>query len=150
MSAASNNGSNVTSQQLYQQLLTCLRGEWHSMVVVPASPGSSAAMVANALVEVSTLVRGKKARLFSTEGLGVNDVSKVIVDMMQHIGTGGLAIASIDSVINAQSGIPMTLAVDVALLVVQLGVTDVTDAKRTVEVVGEKKFLGAVTIEAGA
>jgi hypothetical protein len=113
MSAASNNGSNVTSQQLYQQLLTCLRGEWHSMVVVPASPGSSAAMVANALVEVSTLVRGKKARLFSTEGLGVNDVSKVIVDMMQHIGTGGLAIASIDSVINAQSGIPMTLAVDV-------------------------------------
>lgn len=150
MSSASNNGSNGTSQQLYQQLLTCLRGEWHSMVVVPASPGSSASMVANALVEVSTLVRGKKARLFSTEGLGVNDVSKVIVEMMQHIGSGGLAIASIDSVINAQSGIPVTLAVDVALLVVQLGVTDVAEAKRTVEVIGDKKFLGAVTIEADA
>ncbi|MFZ5446244.1 MAG: hypothetical protein ACOZQL_40025 [Myxococcota bacterium] len=136
-------------QQLYQQLLTCLRGDWHSMVVVPASPGSSAAMVANALVEVSTLVRGKKARLFSTEGLGVNDVSKVIVDMMQHIGTGGLAVASIDSVISAQSGIPVALATDVALLVVHLGLTETADARRTVEVVGEKKFLGAVTIEAG-
>jgi hypothetical protein len=135
-------------QQLYQQLLTCLRGEWHSMVVVPASPGSSGAMIANALVEVSTLVRGKKAKLFTTEGLEVNDVSRVIVDMMQHIGGGGLAIVSIDSVIAAQSGIPVTLAVDVALLVVQLGVTETADAKRTVELIGAKKFLGAVTVEA--
>ena len=134
-------------QQLYQQLLTCLKGEWHSMVVVPASPASSAAMVANALVEVSTLVRGKKARLFSTEGVGVNDVSKVIVEMMQHIASGGLAITSIDSVITAQSGIPVALAVDVALLVVHLGSTSTADARRTVEVVGEKKFLGAVTVE---
>ena len=117
------------------------------MVVVPASPGSSAAMVANALAEVSTLVRGKKATLFSTEGLEVNDVSRIIVDMMQHIGSGGLAIVSIDSVIAAQSGIPVTLAVDVALLVVELGVTETADAKRTVELIGAKKFLGAVTIE---
>lgn len=137
-------------QQLYQQLLTCLRGEWHSMVVVPASPRSSGAMVANALAEVSTLVRGKKATLFSTEGLEVNDVSRIIVDMMQHIGSGGLAIVSIDSVIAAQSGIPVTLAVDVALLVVELGVTDTADAKRTVELIGAKKFLGAVTIESGS
>lgn len=133
--------------QLYQQLLTCLRGEWHSMVVVPASAGTSAAMVANALVEVSTLVRGKKAKLFSAEGLGVNDVSKVIVEMMQHIGNGGLAIASIDSVVAAQSGIPVALAVDVALLVVHLGVTETSEAKRTVDIVGEKKFLGVVTVE---
>lgn len=136
-----------SQQQLHQQLLTCLRGEWQSMVVVPASPGSSGQMIANALVEVSTVVRSKKAKLFSTEGLEVNDVSRVIVDMMQHLGTGGLAIVSIDSVLAAQAGIPVTLAVDVALLVVQLGVTQTADAKRTVELIGAKKFLGAVTIE---
>lgn len=135
-------------QQLYQQLLTCLRGDWHSMVVVPASPDSSSSLVANALVEVSTLVRGKKAKLFSTEGVGVSDVSRIIVEMMQHIGGGGLAIVAIDSVIDAQSGIPVALAVDAALLVVQLGVTQTDEAKRTVELVGPKKFLGAVTIEA--
>ena len=140
--------STPAQQQLYQQLLTCMRGEWHSMVVVPASPQGSAESVAHALVEVSTLVRGKKAKLFSTEGLEVNDVSRVIVDMMQHIAAGGLAIVSIDSVIAAQSGVPVTLAVDVALLVVQLGVTHMEDAKRTVELIGTKKFLGAVTLEA--
>lgn len=140
--------SSVTpQQQLSQQLLTCMRGEWQSMVVVPASPEGSGALVAHALAEVSSLVRGKKARLFSTEGLEVNAVSRTIVDMMQHIGGGGLAIVSIDSVLAAQAGIPVTQAVDVALLVVQLGVTDALDAKRTVELVGAKKFLGAVTIE---
>ena len=137
----------AVQQQIYQQLLTCMRGEWHSMVVVPASPLGSGEAVAHALVEVSTLVRGKKAKLFTTEGLEVNDVSRIIVDMMQHIASGGLAIVSIDSVIAAQSGIPVTLAVDVALLVVQLGATHVEDAKRTVELVGAKKFLGAVTLE---
>jgi hypothetical protein len=137
-------------QQLYQQLLTCLRGDWHSMVVVPASPGSSSSFIANALVEVSTLVRGKKARLFTTEGLGVHDVSKVIVEMMQHIGTGGLAIVTIDPLVMAQSGVPVAMAVDVALLVVQLGVTAIDDAKQTVALIGEKKFLGAVTVEANA
>lgn len=142
--------SKGAQQQLYQQLLTCLRGEWHSMVVVPASMASSASMVANALVDVSTLVRGKKAKLFTTEGLEVNDVSRVIVDMMQFIGGGGLAIVCIDSVIGAQSGIPVTLAVDTALLVVELGVTDTDDAKRTIELVGAKKFLGAVTVESNA
>lgn len=139
--------SATPQQQLSQQLLTCMRGEWQSMVVVPASPEGSGALVAHALAEVSSLVRGKKAKLFSTEGLEVNAVSRIIVDMMQHIGTGGLAIVSIDSVLAEQTGIPVTLAVDVALLVVQLGVTETVDAKRTVELIGAKKFLGAVTHE---
>ena len=137
----------LTQQQLHQQLLTCMKGEWHSMVVVPASPGGSATIVAQALAEVSTLVRGKKAKLFAAEGVDVNDGSRIIVDVMQHIAGGGLAIVSIDSVIRVQSGIPVTLAVDVALLVVQLGFTPIEDAKRTVELVGPQKFLGAVTIE---
>src|SRR4051794_14625963 len=99
----------VTQQQLHQQLLSCMKGEWHSMVVVPASSTKSAAMVAHALAEVSSLVRGKKARLFSAEGLEMGEVSRTIVDMMQHIATGGLAVVSIDPVIAAQAGIPVTL-----------------------------------------
>lgn len=138
----------LTQQQLNQQLLACMKGEWHSVVVVPASSTKSAAMVAQALAEVSSLVRGKKARLFAAEGLDTGDVSRTIVDMMQHIATGGLAVVSIDSVIAAQGGIPVTLAADVALLVVEMGVTSIEDAKRTVGLIGAQKFLGAVTIQA--
>jgi hypothetical protein len=140
----------AAQHRLSQQLLTCLRGDWQSMVVVPASPGQSAAMVADALVEVSTLVRGRRAERFSAEGREVNDSSKVIVALMQHVGSGGLAITSIDSVLASQAGIPVALAVDVALLVVHLGLTDAQDARRTVELIGAGKFLGVVTIEAAS
>lgn len=138
----------TSPQHLYQQLLTCVRGDWQSVVVVPAGPGESAAAVADALVEVSALVRGKRAERFSTEGLGVNEVSGVIVELMQHVSGGGLAVATVDPVTAAQAGIPLTMAADAALLVVHLGVTDTEDARRTVELVGSQKFLGAVAVEA--
>lgn len=138
----------ATQQQLHQQLMNCMRGDWHSMAVVPASPAESGSTIAHALADLSPLVRGKKARLFNAEGLEVNEVSRVIVDVMQHVASGGLAVVSIDSVIGAQAGVPVTLAVDVALLVVQLGVTQTEDAKRTVDMVGAQKFVGAVTVEA--
>ncbi len=135
-------------QELHQQLLACMKGEWHSMVVVPATSTKSAVTVASALAEVSSLVRGKRARLFSAEGQDTAEVSRIIMDMMQHISTGGLAIVSIDSVTAVQGGIPVTLAADVALLVVEMGVTSIDDAKRTVGLIGPQKFLGAVTIQA--
>ena len=58
-----------TEQELHRQLLTCLRGEWNTLAVVPASASFSASFVAKALVEVSTLVHGTPARYFSTEDL---------------------------------------------------------------------------------
>jgi hypothetical protein len=138
------------SQALYQQLLTCLRGDWHSLAVVPAAPQLSAAIVANALVDVSNLVRGQQARLFSTEGLEMAGVAKVIVEVTHHVDAGGLAVVTVDSVVGKQTGIPLALATDAALLVVHLGVTRIDDAKRTVELIGEKKFIGAVTIESAS
>ena len=135
-------------QQLYQQqLLTCLRGNWNSLAVVPAAPQVSVGPIASALVEVSHLVRGRQARLLSAEGLEMAGVSKVIVEMIHQVDEGGLAVVTVDSVISTQSGVPVALAADAALLVVHLGLTRVEDAKRTVEMIGEAKFIGAVTLE---
>ena len=101
----------TSSRHLYQQLLTAV-GTWHSIVVVPASPDASAADVARALVDVTNLVRDKHAKLFSTEGLELAGVSKVIVEMMNHVDGGGLAVIALDSVVSKQSGVPVALAAD--------------------------------------
>lgn len=144
----SKKGGQMELQQLYQQqLLTCLRGNWNSLAVVPAAPQVSVSAIASALVEVSHLVRGRQAKLFSAEGLEMGGVSKVIVDMIHQVDEGGLAVVTVDSVISKQAGVPVTLAADAALLVVHLGVTRTEDAKRTVELIGEDKFIGAVTLE---
>lgn len=133
--------------QLLHQLLPCLRGDWSSLAVVPASGVLSASLVANALVEVSNLTRSKQAKLFSTEGLELTGVSKVIVDVHSHVEQGGLAIVTLDALVARQTGVPLVMSVDAALLVVHLGVTRMEDARQTVEIVGPGKFIGAVTLE---
>ena len=131
--------------KLHHQLMPCLRGEWNSLAVVPAS--GSASVVANALVEVSNLMRSQQAKLFSTEGLELTGVSKVIIDVHSHVEKGGLAIVTVDSLVARQTGVPLVMSVDAALLVVHLGVTRMEDARQTVEIVGPGKFIGTVTLE---
>lgn len=149
MSPAATRGpvESSTSQQLYQQLLTCLRGSWRSLVVVPAQPGLSVRRVADALVDVSGLVRGASAKLFSAEGLELAGAARTIVDMTTHVEQGGLAIVAMESVVRKQSGIPIAMAADAALLVVHLGLASIDSAKRTLELIGRDKFIGAITLE---
>lgn len=135
------------TQQLYQQLVGVMRGSWQSLVVVPASPSMSAAAIAEALVEVVRLARGATARLFLAEGLQKSGVSKVIVEMSQHIDGGGVAVACVPSVVDEQWGVPIAVTADAALLVVHLGVTSTEDAESTLSIIGRQKFLGAITIE---
>jgi hypothetical protein len=130
-----------------QQLLTTAKGDWTSLVVVPATPGLSGRIVAEALAEVCGLVRGKAAKLFAAEGLEVQAVSKLVVELTEHVSDGGLAVVSIDSVLSRQAGVPVLLWAERALLVVHLGVTKLDDAKKTAQLVGETKLLGAVTLE---
>jgi hypothetical protein len=138
-----------TKQLFYQQLLTCMRGTWHSLVVVPAEPGLSARPVAEALVEVSGLVRGNSAKLFPAEGLEISGASKIIVETMSHVENAGLAVASIDSVVEKQSGVPIVMAADAALLCVHLGLTTTENARKTIELIGRDKFIGVITIAGG-
>lgn len=134
-------------QALHRQLLTCLRGEWKSLTVVPASASFSAAFVGKALVEVSNLVHGTMARYFSTEDLDLTAVSKIIGEVTSHVEKGGKAVVCVDSVMSSQAGVPIAIASDAALLVVHLGVTTTDDARNTLELIGASKFIGAVTLE---
>jgi phosphoribosylformylglycinamidine (FGAM) synthase-like enzyme len=130
-----------------QQLLPCLKGTWNSLAVIPASPEQSASRIAAALAQVSHLVRGREAKLFTTEGLEVSGVARVIVNMTHQVDDGGLAVVAVESVLAKQSGVPVALAADAALLVVTLGVTRLEDCQRTLELVGAAKFIGAVTVD---
>lgn len=143
----SRNGRDGGAPSYSQQLLTAAKGEWSSLVVVPATPGLSGRIVADALTEVCGLVRGKKAKLIQAEGMEVDGMSRVIVDMTQQVADGGLAVVSVDAVAGTQSGVPVLLAADAALLVIHLGVTRIEDAKKSAEIIGESKLVGAVTLE---
>jgi hypothetical protein len=132
--------------RLHEQLLTCLRGDWKSLAVVPAEPGLSAHPVADALVEASKLVKTTRARLIPGADLESSRVSQVIVEMVDHVHAGGLAIVVVDSILTRPSAIPLLMAADAVLLVVHLGSTRIDSAQRTVEIIGRDRFIGVVTV----
>lgn len=139
-----------TAPRLSEQVLACLRGNWKSLVVVPAGPGHSALPIAEALVEASNLVNGRPAKLFKAERLASGAISGLIVEMVDQVESGGLAVVAIDAVVHRQSGLPLVMSADAALLCVYLGVTTSAHARRTVELIGRERFVGALTLEPGA
>jgi hypothetical protein len=67
--------------------------------------------------------------------------------MTSHVASGGLVIVVLESIVSNPAGIPVALAADAALLCIQLGETDFESAERTVELLGESRFVGAVTLD---
>jgi hypothetical protein len=139
--------SEPTPNRLHEQVLACLRGDWKSLVVVPAEPYTSAMVLGDALVEASGLVSSTPTKLIKAENQPAMSLSLLIVEMVDHVRSGGRVVVVVDSVIGKQSAIPFTMAADAALLCVHLGVTSVENARRTVELVGKERFVGAVTVD---
>jgi len=124
-----------------------LKKEWSSLAVIPSHPGGSAAAIAKALAKVATLQKDSPIKLIHAEGTDLSGASRLIIEMTSHVAQGGLAIVVLDSVISNPAGIPVALAADAALLCVQLKAADVDSGRRTLELLGEAKFVGAVSYE---
>jgi hypothetical protein len=146
--APTRDGTTESTRPLVPQVLTCLRGEWRSIAVVPAQPGLSARPVAEALADAASVVRGVPARLFSAEGLELPGASRLLVDVSTCVAQGGLAVVAMESVLRRPSGLPLARGVDRVLLVVHLGLSSFDAAKDTIARIGRERFLGAVTLEA--
>lgn len=132
--------------QHHEQLLGCVRGDWRSLVVLPAQPGVSAYAVADALVSTSNQVRAVRATLLPAERVEPARVSQVIVEMIDRVHAGGVVVAVVGSVLEHPETMPLLMAADAVLLCVYLGRTGIDEARRTVELVGRERFLGAVTV----
>jgi hypothetical protein len=137
----------LPSGELQQLWFACLRREWSSLVVIPAHPGGSSLFVARSLAEVGGLQRNSPVKLITAEGTDMAATSRLIIDMTAHVASGGLVIVAIDSVLENQAGIPVALAADAALLCVSYGESDFASARRTLELVGQDRFVGTVTFQ---
>lgn len=137
----------LPSPQMQRLWFATLKKDWSSLVVVPANPGGAATGVARALAQVATLHKDSAVKLISGEGADLHSASRLIIDMTTHVASGGLVIVVLESVVSNPAGISVALAADAALLCIQLGETDLESAERTVELIGESRFVGAVTID---
>jgi hypothetical protein len=139
--------SDMPSAELQRLWFATLKKDWSSLVVLPAQPGGAATNVARALAQVAAVHKDSPIKLISGEGADLQNASRLIIDMTSHVSAGGLVIIVLESIVSNPAGIPVALAADAALLCVQLGETDFESAERTVELLGENRFVGAVTID---
>lgn len=131
--------------ELARLWFAALKTEWSSLAVLPAHANGSASAVAKGLAKVAAQHRDNAIKLITAQGADLAATSRVIIDLTQHVAHGGVAIVVLDSVLSNPAGIPIAMATDAALLCVELGVTDVSAAQKTVEIIGASRFLGAVT-----
>ena len=137
----------MPSAELQRLWFATLKKDWNSLVVIPAHPGGAATSVARALAQVAAVHKDQPIKLISGEGADLQNASRLIIDMTTHVASGGLVILVLESIVSNPAGIPVALAADAALLCVQLGETDFDSAERTVALLGESRFVGAVTLD---
>ena len=131
-----------------------LRAEWTSLAVVPAHAGGSAYELARALAEAGSLHRGTPVRLVKADANDLPQTAR-FVDSLSHKSGGGSAkrggevIVAVDPVVDNPLGIAIALAADAVLVTIELGVTDLASARRTVEMVGRERLLGCVVVRGG-
>jgi hypothetical protein len=138
----------IPASEIQRLWFAALRRDWSSLAVLPAHPEGSADGVAQALARVARLHKDEGVKVISARGADLAATSRLIIDMTSHVSTGGLCIVVLDSVLTNAAGIPLALAADAALLCVELGEADSDSARRTVELVGASRFVGAVTVPA--
>ena len=136
--------------ELRRLWFAALRREWSSLVVVPAHPGGSALQVAEALVQIGGIHGSRPVRLLDARTLVLKEAAKLVVEMSSWAAAGEVVIVVVDSVVWSETGIPLLLAADAALLCVTLGESDFDSAKRTIELVGRERFLGSVVLDRSA
>ena len=136
----------VPSTELQRLWFSTLKKEWHSLVVVPASPGGSGALIGRSLAKIASLHKDNPVKLVSAEGCDLAGASKLIIDMTTQVSQGALVIVVVDSLVQNPACIPVALNADVALMCVHLGDSDFESAQRTTEILGAARLLGAVTV----
>ncbi|MBK7862777.1 MAG: hypothetical protein IPJ65_30040 [Archangiaceae bacterium] len=148
MNATLKQGSlEMPSADVQRLWFATLKKEWTSLAVLPSHPGGSAVPLARALAKVAAMQKDAPIKLITAENTDLAGASRLIIEMTSHTAQGGLAIIALDSVISNPAGIPVALAADAALLSVELREADVDSGRRTLELLGEAKFVGAVSYE---
>ncbi len=148
--AVSQKQVDIPSAEMQRLWFATLKKEWNCLAVIPAHPGGSASVVGKSLAKVASLHKESSIKLISGEGCDLTGASRLIIDMTSHVSQGGIVIVVLDSVVSNPAGVPVALAADAALLCVQLGQADTESGRRTIELIGENRFVGAVTFNAKA
>lgn len=140
--------------ELQELWFSALRYRWSSLAVVPADRGISSVHIAQALGEMARAQTGGQLVHVVAEGLDMQSSSALVNTMAarrdrasngaQGPWHGREIIVAVDPVVVNPAGVAVALAADAVLLHVVLGRTNLSSARRTIDLIGWDRFLGCV------
>jgi hypothetical protein len=120
---------------------------WTSLVIVPADAATSAIPVARALTDVGNTYEDQDVQVIEAERLPPAITRHVISTMAKRAEAGARTIVAVSSPLVDYNAIPIARAADASLLVIRVGTTAISDAKKTVNMIGRASFLGSLAAD---
>jgi hypothetical protein len=120
--------------------------QWNSLVLVPGHEGVSVLAVARALAHAGRTYDEQAVGLIEAERVAPSRVGAIVSELRSRNSLDQRTIVAVASPLDDNSAVPIIRGCDVAVLVVPLGDTSMTAARRTLSVVGRGSFLGAITV----
>jgi hypothetical protein len=161
--APSSGGASAGGFALQELWFVLQQRPWRTLVVVPGHAGGDALPVARSVVDVgSRLARGGAPWLLEAQKIDLASAAEII-QTMEGPGSssawtsggnkpiGGEQVPSkiviaLEPVVRNPLGLAIALAADAVLMVVDVGITDLPSARRTVELIGRERFCGTVLV----
>jgi hypothetical protein len=148
----------VKAQELWVALT---RKSWSTLAVVPTQSGGSALTLANALAEAGTALRGKPVELFYADGAELRPGGSSLVDGVsgdridaQPVPDDGLPpaherfnrVIALEPLTSNPRGMMLAQLAEAVLMVAEKGVTEISNARRTVGLIGNNRLVGCVML----
>ena len=121
---------------------------WNSMVLVPAHPELSVLALGRALAVAARTYDERTLGLIEAERAAPARVHSILAELRNRGAMDQRTIVAVSSPIDDNSAIPIIRGCDVAVLVVPLGDTSLSTARKTLALIGRNAFLGAITVSA--
>ena len=132
----------------WQQIwFAAMRRPCSSMALVPARPGTSALFVAEGLASVGHLHGDRPVKLIDAEKTELPEVAEVGRSLAAVGDRLELAVVVTDCPLSRPASIAVARLAEAAVLVIPLGETGFSEARRAMDLVGRDRFIGAVTLE---
>jgi hypothetical protein len=125
---------------------TLMEHAWTSLVLVPADKEGSAVPIAWALAEFGRPYQEDSIYVLNAERVSPADVPGVVDALRDGFGLGARVLVAVNSPLARHATIPVARAADAAVLLVELGRTDVKSARYTIDSIGAGCFVGSIAI----
>lgn len=128
--------------ELWDLWFTISRQRWSLLALVSGDRDEAPTWIAEAMAKLDRQ-QGRETRVLCAQGI---TNSAEILEQVGSQSAGQRTIVALDSVVLNPAGLPVVMQADRAVLCATLGQTDLASARRILDLVGRRHFIGCVTV----